>query len=179
MSRPAVTALRAAALVAVLALAAGCQSDDTTDDPAAAPATTAPAADASTGPTGSVEPFAASSTPSASTPAVTAANTAEVCGEVDRLILAGSKKLAADSAEATRDKETTPDELNDRLKRTIAGLAGDVRKQAARAEDPEIEKLITDVAKQLDGGAKAASPAKWLGETFVDIPPKLARDCHA
>ncbi|WP_229406543.1 MULTISPECIES: hypothetical protein [Micromonospora] len=173
------TALRAAALVAVLALAAGCQSDDTTDDPAAAPATTAPAADASTGPTGSVEPFAASSTPSASTPAVTAANTAEVCGEVDRLILAGSKKLAADSAAVTRDKETTPDELNDRLKRTIAGLAGDVRRQAARAEDPEIEKLITDVAKQLDGGAKAASPAKWLGETFVDIPPKLARDCHA
>ncbi|MGY3514898.1 hypothetical protein ACVMYR_01125 [Micromonospora sp. PTRAS2] len=172
------TALRAAALVAVLALAAGCQeSDDTTDDPAAAPATAAPTA--STAPTDSVEPFAATSTPSASTPAVTAANTAEVCGEVDRLILAGSKKLAADSAAVTRDKETTPDELNDRLKRTIAGLAGDVRRQAARAEDPEIEKLITDVAKQLDGGAKAASPAKWLGETFVDIPPKLARDCHA
>ncbi|WP_432956398.1 hypothetical protein [Micromonospora haikouensis] len=170
------TALRAAALVAVLAFAAGCQSDDTADGPAAAPA---PTVDASTAPTDSVEPFAATSTPSASTPAVTAANTAEVCGEVDRLILAGSKKLAADSAEATRDKETTPDELNDRLKRTIAGLAGDVRKQAARAEDPEIEKLITDVAKQLDGGAKAASPAKWLGETFVDIPPKLARDCHA
>ncbi|WP_431973731.1 hypothetical protein [Micromonospora haikouensis] len=168
------TALRAAALAAMLALAAGCQSDD----PAAAPsASTGPTA--STAPTDSVEPFAATSTPSASTPAVTAANTAEVCGEVDRLILAGSKKLAADSAEATRDKETTPDELNDRLKRTIAGLAGDVRKQAARAEDPEIEKLITDVAKQLDGGAKAASPAKWLGETFVDIPPKLARDCHA
>ncbi len=172
MSRPAVTTLRAAALVALLALAAGCQSDDTADDPAAGPAT----ADA---PTGSVEPFAATSTPSASTPAVTAANTVEVCGEVDRLILAGSKKLAADSAAATKDKETTPDELNDRLKRTIAGLAGDVRRQAARAEDPEIEKLIGDVAKQLDGGAKAASPAKWLGETFVDIPPKLARECHA
>ncbi|MFC8850509.1 MULTISPECIES: hypothetical protein [unclassified Micromonospora] len=168
------TALRAAALVALLALAAGCQADDTADDPAAAPTV-----DASTAPTDSVEPFAATSTPSASTPAVTAANTVEVCGEVDRLVLAGSKKLAADSAEATRDKETTPEELNDRLKRTIAGLAGDVRKQAARAEDPEIEKLIGDVAKQLDGGAKAASPAKWLGETFVDIPPKLARECRA
>nr|QLJ99089.1 hypothetical protein HZU44_02550 [Micromonospora carbonacea] len=162
------TALRATALVALAALAAGCQSDDTADDPAAAPVTTA-----STAPPASTEPFAATSTP-----AVTAANTAAVCGEVDRLILAGSKKLAADSAEATRDKATA-DELNSRLKQTIAGLAGDVREQAARAEDPEIEKLIADVAKQLDGGAKAASPAKWMGDTFVDIPPRLARECHA
>ncbi|WP_036373905.1 hypothetical protein [Micromonospora sp. ATCC 39149] len=163
------TALRATALVALAALAAGCQSDDTADDPAAAPVTTA-----STAPPASTEPFAATSTP-----AVTAAQHRPRCaGRVDRLILAGSKKLAADSAEATRDKATA-DELNSRLKQTIAGLAGDVREQAARAEDPEIEKLIADVAKQLDGGAKAASPAKWMGDTFVDIPPRLARECHA
>ncbi|MFG1953078.1 hypothetical protein [Micromonospora sp. NPDC048830] len=167
MTRHAATAFRAAVLVALATVTAGCQSaEDGAGAPAAAPTRTA-----TTVPT-------AGPTPSGSPTAVTAANTAQVCQAVDKLILAGSKKIAADSAAATRD-ETTPEELNARLKRTLAGLADDVREQAARAEDPRIETLLADTARRLDGGARATSPAKWMGETFVDIPPRLARDCRA
>ncbi|WP_405114157.1 hypothetical protein OG559_08780 [Micromonospora sp. NBC_01405] len=163
------TALRAAALVTLAIFAAGCQSGgDAAEEPAAAPPTSAPAA----------PPTSAAALPSESPTAVTAANTDEVCRAVDKLIVAGSKRIAADSATATRDEETN-DELNARLKRTLAGLADDVRKQAARAEDREIEALISDTAKQLDGGARSATPVKWLSTTFVDIPPKLARGCRA
>jgi hypothetical protein len=155
---------RAAALVALAALAAGCGSEDSGDAPAAAPS----AGVASTGaPDGSASPGA-----------VTAANTAEVCQAVDKLIVAGSKKIADESAAATRGEETS-EELNSRLKATLGGLADDVRKQAGRAEDPGIEELLTDTAKQLDAGARSSTPVKWLGSTFVDIPPKLTRECRA
>ncbi|MGW1056915.1 hypothetical protein [Micromonospora rubida] len=162
------TALRATALLTLAALAAGCQSAEDGTEPAAAPATSA-----STAPTGTAAP-----TPSESPSAVTAANTDEVCRAVDKLILTGSKKIVADSADATRD-EATNEELDARLKRTLAGLADDVREQASRAEDPQIEALITSTAKQLDTGARSASPVKWMSATFVNIPPKLARECRA
>ncbi|GAA2709918.1 hypothetical protein ACFY2R_03235 [Micromonospora olivasterospora] len=158
----------AVVVVAVAAVAAGCQpAEDGAGEPAAAPTSTA-----------AVAPTVAEPTPSGSPTAVTAANTEQVCRAVDKLILAGSRRLAADSAAATRD-EATPEELNARLKRTLAGLADDVRDQAGRAEDPRIEALIADIARRLDAGARSSSPAKWMGDTFVDIPPRLARDCRA
>ncbi|WP_229402663.1 hypothetical protein [Micromonospora okii] len=163
------TLRRTAALVALAAFAAGCQSaDDTAGEPAAAPPTSAPADP----PTGTAPE------PSESPQAVTAANTVEVCQAVDKLIVAGSKKIADESAAATRGEETS-EELNSRLKATLGGLADDVREQAERAEDDEIEELLTETAKQLDTGARSSTPVKWLGSTFVDIPPKLTRECRA
>ncbi|MCX4474639.1 hypothetical protein OOK41_30750 [Micromonospora sp. NBC_01655] len=168
------TALRATALLTLAALAAGCQSAEDGAEPAAAPATSD-----STVSTGTAVPAtSAAPTPSGSPSAVTAANTDEVCRAVDKLILTGSKKIVADSADATRD-EATNEELDARLKRTLSGLADGVRKQAARAEDPQIEALIRATAKQLDAGARSASPVKWMSTTFVNIPPKLARECRA
>jgi hypothetical protein len=165
MSRLAVTMLRATALVSLAAFAAGCQSDpDGAGEPAAVSPTTAPAT-----PTDDAEP--------SSSGAGTAANTDKVCRAVDKLLLAGSKKLAADSATATREEETG-EQLEARLKGTLDDLADDVRAQAKRAEDGEIEALLTETAKQLDAGARSSDPVKWLSSTFVDIPPKVTRDCH-
>ncbi|MEU2611846.1 hypothetical protein ABZ570_09725 [Micromonospora sp. NPDC007271] len=161
------TTIRAAALVTMTTLAAGCQSSGadrgapTGNRTATASASAAPAPTA----TGSPSP-------------VTAANTAEVCAEVDKLIIAKSKKIAADSAAATR-RDLTPEQINDQVKATLAELAGGVRRQAARAQDPEIKALVTDAARRIDAGARSSAPVKWLGSTFVAIPQRLTRECHA
>lgn len=160
------TAIRAAALVTLTALGAGCQ---TTDEHAAAPSGTTTA-----GPGASAE---AVPTASASPSPLTAANTATVCAAVDKLIIAGSQEIAADSAAATRQK-LTPEQLNAQLKENLGDLADDVRGQAARAKDPEIKALIADTAKRIDGGADSSDPVKWLSSTFVDIPKRLTRECH-
>ncbi|WP_320068110.1 hypothetical protein [Micromonospora sp. RTGN7] len=162
------TLLRVTALVTLAAFAAGCQSaEDGAGEPAAAPPTTASAE----------QPTGAAPEPSGSSGGVTAANTDQVCRAVDKLLLAGSKEIAAESAAATRAEETS-EQLNARLKATLDDLADDVREQASRAEDREIEALLTDTAKQLDAGARSTSPVKWLGSTYVDIPPKLTRECR-
>ena len=158
------TAIRAAALVTLTALGAGCQA---TGEESAAPAGTtaaAPSTSAEAGPTASPSP-------------VTAANTAAVCAAVDKLIISGSREIAADSTEATRRK-LTPEQLNGQLKGNLAGLADDVRAEAARAQDPEIKALISDTAASIDAGARSDNPVKWLSSTFVDIPPRLTRECH-
>ncbi|MEV0425450.1 hypothetical protein [Micromonospora sp. NPDC050495] len=162
----ATTALRAAALVTLTALAGACQADGSPD--AAAPAGGPTAA-----PT-TVEPAPTTATPSPPT----AANTAEVCAEVDKLIIAKSREIAADAVAATR-KQLTPEQINAQVKTDLADLADDVREQAARAADPEIRTLVGRTAQQLDAGARSATPVKWLSSTFVAIPPRLARDCRA
>lgn len=159
------TAIRAAALVTLTALGAGCQATD--EDSAAPPGTTA-------APSPSAE---AVPTPSASPSPVTAANTAAVCAAVDKLIIAGSREITADSAAATRQK-LTPEQVNAELKENLTDLADDVRGQAARAQDPEIKALVTDTAKRIDAGARSSDPVKWLSSTFVDIPQRLTRECR-
>ncbi|MBM0229760.1 MULTISPECIES: hypothetical protein [Micromonospora] len=160
------TAIRTAALVTLTALTGACQS---TGEGTAAPAgTTAPAPSASA---------AAIGTTAAPSP-VTAANTAAVCASVDKLIIAGSREIADDSAAATR-QEFTPEQVNAQLKANLTELADDVRGQAARAQDPEIKALITDTADRIDAGARSAAPVKWLTSTFVGIPRRLTDECHA
>ncbi|NES26446.1 hypothetical protein GCE86_28505 [Micromonospora terminaliae] len=163
------TAIRAAALVAMTALAAACQP--TVEDRAA------PAGEPTAATTPSVT---AAATPSAtaSPSRVTAANTAAVCAEVDKLIIAKSQEIAADSAAATR-RQLTPEQINEQVKTDLADLADGVRGQAARAEDPEIKALVADAAQRIDAGARSSTPVKWLGSTFVEIPQRLTRECHA
>ncbi|MFG2053854.1 hypothetical protein ACGFI9_07450 [Micromonospora sp. NPDC048930] len=161
----ATTAIRAAALVTMTALAGACQP--------AGEDTAAPGAWQSPVPTVSAEP--APSTVAASP--VTAANTAAVCAAVDKLIIAKSKEIAADSAAATT-RQLTPEQLNAQVKADLADLADDVRGQAAKAEDPEIKALVTETAQKIDSGAKSASPVKWLSSTFVTIPQRLTRECR-
>ncbi|MEH1098064.1 hypothetical protein [Micromonospora sp. CPCC 205561] len=165
MSRSVVYARRAAAAVALGVLAMGCQ------DAARQEAT--PTAAAPPGPTAPV-----SATSSPSPVATTAANTAEVCREVDRVILAGSRKIATDSA-ATVTRDLTGEQVADQLRRNLAGLADDVRAQARRAADPEIRALIEETADRIDAGSRAARPAAWMDSTFTGIPPRLTRECRA
>ncbi|MFE9692610.1 hypothetical protein [Micromonospora sp. NPDC005806] len=160
------TAIRAATLVTMTALAAACQPSG--EDSAA------PAGNWSAPPTAS----SAGRDPSVTASPLTAANTAAVCAAVDKLIVAKSRKIATDSAAATR-RDLTPEQVNEQVKGHLADLADDVRGQAARAEDPEIKALITDTARRIDAGAKSATPVKWLSSTFVAIPPRLTRDCRA
>ncbi|MEV4489123.1 hypothetical protein AB0K04_03300 [Micromonospora coxensis] len=163
------TARAVFALLALGTLTAACQNGaDGPADPASAP--TGAATTSAPAPTG--EPTA-----SASPTGPSAANTVAVCREVDRLIIEGSRRIAADSAAATR-RELTPEQLNGQLKGSLAKLADDVRAQAAKAEDPRIRTLVGDAAKQLDAGAGATSPATWMSRSFVGIPEKLSRDCH-
>jgi hypothetical protein len=162
----ATTALRAAALVTLTALAGACQS---TGEDSAAPAGSPTAA-----PTASpAEPA-----PTAEPSPPTAANTAAVCAEVDKLIIAKSREIVADSARAT-SRQLTPEQINAEVKADLADLADDVRGQAARAADPEIRTLVTETARKIDAGAKSDTPVKWLSSTFVAIPQRLARECRA
>ncbi|MFC8615450.1 hypothetical protein ACFT9M_03370 [Micromonospora purpureochromogenes] len=159
----------ALALVACAALAAGCQqAGDDAADPQDAPATASATAAAS---------VASTPSPSASPTGPSAANTAAVCRRADELIIEASRRIADDSAAATR-RELTPEQLNGQLKGTLAGLADDLREQAGNAENPRIRDLVTDAAKQIDTGAAAASPATWMATGFVRIPERLTRDCH-
>lgn len=154
-------AIRAAALATMTALAAGCQQ---TVEETAAPITAPPV---------SAEPA-----PTASPSPQTAVNTAAVCAAVDKLIIAKSREIAADSAAATR-RELTPEQINEQVRADLADLADDVRGQAARARDPEIRALVTDTARRIDAGARSSTPVKWLSSTFVKIPPRLTEECHA
>ncbi|GGR64879.1 hypothetical protein GCM10010169_05000 [Micromonospora fulviviridis] len=161
------TAIRAAALVTMTALAAACQS---TGEESAAPAgapTAAPSVTAAPAPSATASPSR-----------VTAANTAAVCAAVDKLIIDKSREIAADSAAATR-RQLTPEQINDQVKVDLADLADDVRGQAARAEDPEIKALVGDAAERIDAGAKSSTPVRWLGSSFVEIPKRLTRECRA
>ncbi|WP_327030348.1 hypothetical protein OG989_10055 [Micromonospora sp. NBC_01740] len=165
MSRSVVYARRAAATVALGVLAVGCQDtarEETARTGAAPPSPTAPA----------------SAAPSPSPVATTAANTVEVCREVDQLILAGSRRIATDSA-ASVPRDLTGEQVADQLRRNLAGLADDVRVQARRAADPEIRALIQDTADRIDAGSRASRPAAWMDSTFTAIPPKLTRECRA
>ncbi|MEU7994253.1 hypothetical protein AB0B83_02785 [Micromonospora sp. NPDC049060] len=165
MSRSVVYARRAAATVALGVLAVGCQDtarEETARPGAAPPSPTAPA----------------SAAPSPSPVATTAANTVEVCREVDKLILAGSRRIATDSA-ASVTRDLTGEQVADQLRRNLAGLADDVRAQARRAADPEIRALIQDTADRIDAGSRASRPAAWMDSTFTAIPPKLTRECRA
>ncbi|MFG3703512.1 hypothetical protein ACGF7U_02070 [Micromonospora sp. NPDC047670] len=166
MSRSVVYARRAAAAVALGVLAMGCQ--DTPREEAAAPAGAS-----------SPSPSAASSAaPSPSPVATTAANTAEVCREVDRVIVAGSQKIATDSA-ASVSRDLTGEQVADQLRRNLAELADDVRAQARRAADPEIRALLEETAGRIDAGSRASRPAAWMSSTFTGIPPLLTRECRA
>ncbi|MFC0029184.1 hypothetical protein ACFFMM_06555 [Micromonospora chaiyaphumensis] len=163
------TAIRAAALVTITALAAACQP--TVEDDAA------PAGE----PTAAATPSATAApapSASASPSRVTAANTAAVCAAVDKLIIAKSKEIAADSAAATR-RQLTPEQINAEVKADLADLADGVRGQAARAEDPEIRALVSDAARRIDAGARSSTAVAWLGSTFVEIPQRLTRECRA
>ncbi|MCW3814478.1 hypothetical protein ONA91_08410 [Micromonospora sp. DR5-3] len=160
-------AIRAAALVIMTALATACQ-------PSAEEDTGAPAGNWVGTPTAT----APAPTVTASPSPVTAANTAAVCAEVDKLIIAKSRQIATDSAAATR-RDLTPEQLNDQVKASLADLATDVRRQAARAQDPEIKALVTDAARRIDAGARSSAPVKWLSSSFVAIPQRLARECRA
>ncbi|MEU4782013.1 hypothetical protein [Micromonospora sp. NPDC023633] len=165
MSRSVVYARRAAATVALGVLAVGCQ--DTAREEAARTGTPPPSPTAS-----------ASATPSPSPVATTAANTAEVCREVDRVILTGSRKIATDSA-ASVTRDLTGEQVADQLRRNLAELADDVRAQARQAADPEIRALIEETADRIDAGSRASRPAAWMDSTFTGIPPKLTRECRA
>lgn len=162
----ATTLIRAAALVTIPALAGACQSAEKD--------TAAPAGNWTAPPTAAAEPAPSAASPSP----VTAANTAAVCAEVDKLIIAKSRKIAADSAAATR-KQLTPEQINAQVKTDLADLADGVRGQAAKAENPAIKALVSETANRIDAGAKSATPVKWLSSTFVAIPQRLTRECRA
>ncbi|WP_431925707.1 hypothetical protein [Micromonospora wenchangensis] len=168
MHRRSATALTLAVLAA---LATGCSDGETGTDAAPGPSATAS--------TGTPTPEAAASTvPESTAPTTgTAANTAQVCRAVDQLIIDGSRQITADSADATR-KELTPEQLNGKLKGRLSRLADDVRAQARKARDDRIRKLVEETATKIDAGAATKSPASWMGTDFVDIPPRLTRDCH-
>ncbi|MER7416661.1 hypothetical protein ABT346_07710 [Micromonospora peucetia] len=165
MSRSVVYARRAAAAVALGVLAMGCQ--ETAQEKAAQTGASAPS------PT-----VPASVTPSPSPVATTAANTVEVCREVDQVILAGSRRIATDSA-ASVTRDLTGEQVADQLRRNLAELADDVRAQARRAADPEIRTLVEETADRIDVGSRASRPAAWMDSTFTGIPPKLTRECRA
>ncbi|MEH0970336.1 hypothetical protein V6U77_04260 [Micromonospora sp. CPCC 205546] len=165
MSRSVVYARRAAATVALGVLAMGCQETAREE-----------AARTGASPAGTTAP--ASPTPSPSPVATTAANTAEVCREVDRVIVAGSRRIAADSA-ASLTRDLTGEQVADQLRRNLAGLADDVRAQARRAADPQIRTLIEQTADRIDAGSRESRPAAWMDATFTGIPPKLTRECRA
>ncbi|MGC4786262.1 hypothetical protein ACLQ22_00230 [Micromonospora sp. DT178] len=165
MSRSVVYARRAAATVALGVLAVGCQ--DSAREEAARTGAAPPSPTAS-----------ASAAPSPSPVATTAANTAEVCREVDRLIVAGSRRIATDSA-ASVTRDLTGEQVADQLRRNLAELADDVRGQARRAADPDIRALIQETADRIDAGSRAVRPAAWMDSTFTGIPPKLTRECRA
>jgi hypothetical protein len=163
----ATTAIRAAALVTVTALAAACQP---AEEESAAP-TRSP----STAPSVSAAAEVAPTTATPSPP--TAANTATVCAAVDKLIIDKSKEIAADSAAATRN-QLTPEQINAEVKGDLADLADDVRAQAGKATDPEIKALVRDAAQKIDAGARSSTPVKWLSSSFVQIPQRLSRECR-
>ncbi|MFE9652648.1 hypothetical protein [Micromonospora sp. NPDC006431] len=162
-------AIRAAALVTMTALATACQPSPEEDTGASTGNWAGPPTASATAP---------APTATASPSPVTAANTAAVCAEVDKLIIAKSKEIAADSAAATR-RDLTPEQINDQVKANLADLADDVRRQATRAQDPEIKALVTDAARRIDVGAKSSAPVTWLSASFVEIPQRLARECRA
>ncbi|MEV4462702.1 hypothetical protein AB0J51_03670 [Micromonospora echinofusca] len=166
MSRSVVYARRAAATVALAVLAMGCQ--DSAREDAARGGATPPSPTAT----------ASAAAPSPSPVATTAANTAEVCREVDRVIVAGSRRIATDSA-ASVSRDLTGQQVADQLRRNLAELADDVRAQARRAADPQIRALIEDTAERIDAGSRASRPAAWMDATFTGIPPKLTRECRA
>ncbi|MBQ1072741.1 hypothetical protein KBX06_06105 [Micromonospora sp. C31] len=166
MSRSVVYARRAAATVALGVLAMGCQDTarkEAASTGASPPSPTAPASAGYRSP---------------SPVATTAANTAEVCREVDRAIVAGSRRIATDSA-ASVTRELTGQQVADQLRRNLAELADDVRAQARRAADPQIRALIEETAERIDAGSRASRPAAWMAATFTGIPPKLTRECRA
>ncbi|WKU03909.1 hypothetical protein [Micromonospora sp. HUAS LYJ1] len=169
MHRSSTTALTLAVLAV---LAAGCSDGGTDTDPAPGPPTSAAG-----NPTGEATPDPVTTAATATPTAGTAANTAQVCRAVDQLIIDGSRQIAADSVEATRE-ELTPEQLNGKLKGRLLRLADDVRAQARKARDDRIRKLVEETATKIDAGAAAKSPASWMGTDFVDIPPRLTRDCH-
>ncbi|MEU8296374.1 hypothetical protein AB0C04_03670 [Micromonospora sp. NPDC048909] len=159
-------AARAAIAAGLAALVVGCQAPGSRSGaPASTPTATGP-----TTPTAAVSP---SATPSP----VTAANTVQVCQAVDRLIIATSRRIAADSTAAT-ERELTGEQLADQLRGNLAELADQIRSQARRAEDPQIKKLVADTADQIDAGGRAERPAAWLADTFTRIPANLTRDCR-
>ncbi|MEU7620298.1 hypothetical protein AB0B27_30000 [Micromonospora rifamycinica] len=168
MHRSSATAFTLAVLVA---LAAGCAHDDTDAAPG-------PSAGATVAGTGEATPDAVTATATATPTTGSTLNTAQVCRAVDQLIIDGSRQIVADSTEATRE-ELTPEQLNGKLKGRLSRLADDVREQARRAQDARIKKLVDETAAKIDDGAAAKSPASWMGSEFVDIPPRLTRDCHA
>ncbi|MFI7604959.1 hypothetical protein ACIBTV_07530 [Micromonospora sp. NPDC049366] len=167
MFQPTVTGRRAVGVVVLAALLAGCQSPGAgagaPDDPAT---TTAPAGAAPT-----PSPTSASPSP------FTAANTVAVCQAVDRLIIATSKEIAADSAKAT-ERELTSEQIAEELRADLAELADQVRAQAGRAEDPGIEALVAETADRIDAGSRAKRPSSWLADTYTQIPTTLMRDCR-
>ncbi|MEV4197743.1 hypothetical protein [Micromonospora globbae] len=163
MSQP-TSIVRWAAAAAALALLTGCQTSGTETG---GPAPTTPAAP-TTG---------AASTPTTSPSPVTAANTVEVCQAVDRLVIAASRKIAADSTAAT-ERELTGEQISAQLRRTLGDLADDVRAQARRAQDQEVRALLGDTADRIDAGARAQRPAAWLDSTFTRIPATLMRECR-
>ncbi|MEV4846971.1 hypothetical protein AB0K20_27590 [Micromonospora matsumotoense] len=169
MHRSSATALTLAVLAV---LATGCSDDGSDTD--AAPGTPTSAAGA---PTGEAPPDPVTSTTATTPTAGTAANTAQVCRAVDQLIIDGSRQITVDSADATRE-ELTPEQLNGKLKGRLSRLADDVREQARKAKEARIKKLVNETATKIEAGAAAKSPASWMGTDFVDIPPRLTRDCH-
>lgn len=169
MHRSSATALTLAVLAV---LVTGCSDDGSDTD--AAPGTPTSAAGA---PTGEATPDPVTSTAATTPTAGTAANTAQVCRAVDQLIIDGSRQITADSADATRE-ELTPEQLNGKLKGRLSRLADDVREQARKAKEARIKKLVNETATKIEAGAAAKSPASWMGTDFVDIPPRLTRDCH-
>ncbi|MEU4642047.1 hypothetical protein [Micromonospora sp. NPDC023814] len=166
MSRSVVYARRAAATVALAVLAVGCQ--DAPREEAGAP----------TGASSASPTAPASATASPSPVATTAANTVDVCRQVDRVILTGSQKIATDSTASVR-RDLTGEQVTDQLRRNLADLADDVRAQARRAADPRIRTLIEDTADRIDAGSRASRPAAWMSSTFTGIPAQLTRECHA
>ncbi|MFC3504003.1 hypothetical protein ACFOOK_23950 [Micromonospora krabiensis] len=167
MFPPIVTGRRAVGAVVLTALLAGCQSPGAdTGTPDATATATAPA---------TVPP--APSPSSASPSPFTAANTVAVCQAVDRLIIATSKEIAADSAKAT-ERELTAEQIAEELRADLAELADQVRAEAGRAEDPRIEALVADTADRIDAGSRAKRPTTWMADTYTRIPTTLMRDCR-
>ncbi|MDG4785474.1 hypothetical protein O7626_05920 [Micromonospora sp. WMMD1102] len=152
------TGLVTLSLAAVAVLGTACQpakpSTEAAGTPTAAPSTAAPS------------------------PTAAAPNTREVCAAVTDIFVDGSVKIADDSVKAI-EKQLSVAQQAKQLKTTLAGLADQLEAEAAKATDPEVKALVEEIVADIESGAKAKDPVKYLQSDFVKVGTKIDKECTA
>ena len=118
----------------------------------------------------------------AAPPADTAANTAQVCADAEKVVEDSTKKFAAEitktlTAAATGDKSVTDTAVAE-VKELFTVWADGIRGQAGKALDPELKTALTTMSEQLD---KVASNVKSVddlqnADKLLDSPEFKAAD---